>query len=62
MKKLIGKTLIALAIAGAVPALHAQEPVAVAAVISEQELDTAAANIAAAAKPDVSDRALKSKH
>lgn len=59
MKNWIGKTLIALAIAGAVPVLHAQEPVVGAAVISEQELDTAAANIAAAAKPDVSDPGLK---
>ena len=58
MKKLISNTLVALAI-GAASQLHAQESVAVAAVISEQELDTAAANIAAAAKPDVSDPGLK---
>jgi hypothetical protein len=60
MKKLIGKTLIALAFVGSsAPSVYAQETEEIAAVISDQEMDTAAANIAQAAKPDVSDPGMK---
>ena len=56
MKKLFGKTLLALAIAGCMlPVTSAQESVDVTALVSEQELDTTAANIAQAAQPQASD-------
>ena len=56
MRKLIGKTLLALAVAGCIaPAVNAQEPVESMATVSEQALDTTAANIAQAARPQVSD-------
>jgi len=55
MKKLIGKTLLALAVVGYMaPLAYAQEAVEVQ-EISEQELDTTAADIAQAARPQVTD-------
>lgn len=56
MKKLIGSTLLALAVAGCIaPATYAQEAVNDQPVVSELEMDTTAANIAKAARPQVTD-------